>query len=597
MNEAREIYLKNISELQLEETNLSKKRKLIGWARFLTIVALIVWMVKMFKASLPILIVGIVLLLILFLVFVAIDVKWKTALLYTQSLLKVNRRELDGLDGKFSTWESGDVFNDPTHAYLSDLDVFGNFSIFQYVNRANTSGGKKVLAQWFKEKADNSIILQRQKATQYLSKQLSFRQDVDAVGLDNPIDENVSKLVDTWTKLPNPLAAGAWNVVKIVYPIITLSTLFLYLNDSISGGMFSLAVLVFLIFSFAQTKKITASYDAINKLEPKIATLSKQLSLFENLKVEGELLVTLQNKLRNENISASKSIADLRKILEKFDVRMNVFLFFFLNAFLLWDVWVTLALNKWKTAFGDKVSLWLNTVYEVEALNSLGTLTFNHPDWIFPTINDTYFNMAATEIGHPLIAASKRVNNSFAINGQDKIALITGSNMGGKSTFLRSLGVNLILANCGAPVCAQSMTVSPTKLMSSMRIADNLAENTSTFYAELKKLKQIIEAVNGGEKVFVLLDEILRGTNSLDRHAGSKALMTQLIEQKVVAVIATHDVELASMQNDYPGKIENYHFDVQVAEDQQLYFDYKLKNGICQRMNAAILMREIGIKM
>lgn len=597
MNEPREIYLKNISELQLEENNLSKKRKLIGWTRFLTIVALVVWIVKMFKASLPVLIVGIVLLLILFLVFVAIDVKWKTALLYTQSLLKVNRKEVDGLDGKFSTWESGDAFNDPTHAYLSDLDVFGNFSIFQYVNRANTSGGKKVLAEWFKEKAENAIILQRQKAAQYLSKQIQFRQDVEAVGLDNPIDENVSKLVDTWTKLPNPLSAGAWNMVKIVYPIITLSTLFLYLNDSISGSMFSLAVLVFLIFSFAQTKKITASYDAINKLEPKIATLSKQLSLFENLKVEGELLEKLQNKLHSENISASKSIADLRKILEKFDVRMNVFLFFFLNAFLLWDVWVTLALNKWKTAFGDKVSVWLDTVYEVEALNSLGTLTFNHTDWIFPTINDTYFNMKAVEIGHPLIAQAKRINNSFTIDGKGKIALITGSNMGGKSTFLRSLGVNLILANCGAPVCAQSMTVSPTKLMSSMRIADNLAENTSTFYAELKKLKQIIEAVNRGEKVFVLLDEILRGTNSLDRHAGSRAFMTQLIEQNVVAVIATHDVELASMQNDYPGKIENYHFDVQVADDQQLYFDYKLKNGVCQRMNAAILMREIGIKM
>lgn len=184
----------------------------------------------------------------------------------------------------------------------------------------------------------------------------------------------------------------------------------------------------------------------------------------------------------------------------------------------------------------------------------------------------------------------------FDLQGKPKIGLITGSNMAGKSTFLRSLGVNMVLAQMGAPVCVKNFLLSPARLMSSMRIADNLAENTSTFYAELKKLKTIIEAVDRHEPVFILLDEILRGTNSFDRHKGSEALIAQLIRQKAVAVIATHDVALAKLETHYPEAIENYHFDVQV-EGEELYFDYKLKQGVCTSLNASILMKKIGIEL
>jgi len=168
--------------------------------------------------------------------------------------------------------------------------------------------------------------------------------------------------------------------------------------------------------------------------------------------------------------------------------------------------------------------------------------------------------------------------------------------MAGKSTFLRSIGINIVLAMMGAPVCARSMTLYPTKVMSSMRIADNLEESTSTFYAELKKLKTIIEAVNRNEKIFILLDEILRGTNSLDRYTGSKALIRQLIHHKAVGMIATHDLELAKLSEEFPANIHNYHFDVQVSGDE-LYFDYKLKEGVCESMNASILMKKIGIEL
>jgi DNA mismatch repair ATPase MutS len=229
-------------------------------------------------------------------------------------------------------------------------------------------------------------------------------------------------------------------------------------------------------------------------------------------------------------------------------------------------------------------------------LNSLSTVHFNHPGWVIPDFSNEHFSLETGNLGHPLIQPAQRVNSNFSLKGQAKVALVTGSNMAGKSTFLRSLGVNIVLAQMGSPVCATAFTLSPNKLMSSMRIADNLAENTSTFYAELKKLKTILEAVNRHEPVFILLDEILRGTNSLDKHTGSEALIRQLIKQKAVAVLATHDVELAKLENEFSTSLENYHFDVQV-EGEELYFDYKLKHGVCTSLNASILMKKIGIEV
>ena len=283
--------------------------------------------------------------------------------------------------------------------------------------------------------------------------------------------------------------------------------------------------------------------------------------------------------------------------MNRFDARLNVFAFFFLNSFLLWDLRQLLALNKWKQTHKESVTHWFAAISQMEVLCSLASLAFNQPHWCFPEIAEDHFTLIGKDFGHPLIMPAKRIDNTFSSMGTAKVALITGSNMGGKSTFLRSIGVNAVLAMMGSPVCAASFTISPVKLMSSMRIADNLAENTSTFYAELKKLKQIIEAVDQKEKVFILLDEIFRGTNSLDRHTGSIALIKQLIRQNAVAVIATHDVELTRLKDEYTQSISNYHFNVQVDKNDELFFDFKLKSGICQSMNATILMRKIGIDM
>jgi DNA mismatch repair ATPase MutS len=253
-------------------------------------------------------------------------------------------------------------------------------------------------------------------------------------------------------------------------------------------------------------------------------------------------------------------------------------------------------LNQWKERNRKGVDQWVHTLANMEALASMALLNFNHPEWIFPEISETYFVFEAKELGHPLIPEAKRVSNDFATKGIGQLELITGSNMAGKSTFLRTVGVNIVLAMAGGPVCARSCKTAVATIISSMRIADNLEDSTSTFYAELKNLRSIIDKVKKGERVFILLDEILRGTNSRDRLAGSKALVQQLIRDEAVGIIATHDLELAQMEEALPGHIRNYYFDVQFI-GEELSFDYKLKNGVCTTKNAELLMKQIGIEM
>ncbi len=333
----------------------------------------------------------------------------------------------------------------------------------------------------------------------------------------------------------------------------------------------------------------------LSQIQPEINLLQEQLHLVEKEIFTSPFLLSLQNRLNPSGTgSASVSIRSFHTILKKFDYRLNWVVFLFLNSFLLWDLRQLISLNRWKQKNRNRPGDWIAVIAEMEVCISLASLVFNEPEWCFPEMDADYFHFQATEFGHPLIPPSSRITNDFQMEGTGRIAMITGSNMAGKSTFLRSLGINTVLAGMGAPVCAKQMNLCDTKMISSMRVADNLAENTSTFYAELKKLQYIINAVNRKEKVFILLDEVLRGTNSTDRHKGSRALVRQLQQSGAVAVMATHDTELALSESLANKSVSNYHFDAKIMGDE-LYFDYKIKNGICESLNATTLMKKIGI--
>jgi DNA mismatch repair ATPase MutS len=295
-------------------------------------------------------------------------------------------------------------------------------------------------------------------------------------------------------------------------------------------------------------------------------------------------------------IPASDLIKRLSKLVNRLDRRLNIIISIPLNLFFFTDIHFCLALEKWKRQHASKIPGWFSAMAEFEVLTSFANMAFNNPGWVFPEIVTGFFVFRAANLGHPLIPEKSRVNNDFVSEGKGKAIVITGSNMSGKITFLRTCGVNAVLALAGAPVCASLLTLSHTRLHTSMRISDSLEENISSFYAELQRLKTIISEAERDPGVFLLLDEILRGTNSNDRYTGSVALIKQLTGYGTVTMIATHDLRLAGMEKELPEKIENYHFDVKVS-GEELFFDYRLTQGICSSFNASLLMKKMGIKV
>ena len=534
----------------------------------------------------------------LFLFAVSKDTNNKHIIKNQETLLRINADELNYLQHNFTGKYNGKDMEPPHHAYAKDLDVFGESSLFQMINRCNAEQAIQLFAERLLQPLNKQQILKQQNAVKELSAKPNWCQQLQAFGINQKITIDAEKRISEWIAQEDKVFINpSWKLFLYIYPIITLSCVYLFLDDILPSPIFSLLVLIFFLVGLTVGSKTAKVYVLLSKLEPVVSTLFDEISWFEKEDFKDDFLLQLKQKISNaNNENASASIKELQRILGRFDVRLNLFASFIMNTFFLWDMWQMIALNKWKKANKHVVAHWFDAIVQLEVTTAFATLSFNYPGWCFPKISDEHFTISGTEIGHPLILQQQAVTNNFSLQGTSRVDLITGSNMAGKSTFLRSVGVNMILAYCGSCVCATGFTVSVAELMSSMRIEDNLAENTSTFYAELKKLKSIIDAVNSGKKTFILLDEILRGTNSLDRHAGSKALIEQLIKKNAIAVIATHDVELSKLENEFPASITNYHFDVQV-NDEKLFFDYKLKAGVCTSMNASVLMKQIGIEM
>ncbi|GEO08862.1 MutS family DNA mismatch repair protein [Segetibacter aerophilus] len=590
-----EIYKQQVSYYSDLLRKLKSKRSNIGWLRLVIVLAILLLIYSLFFKSSLITWILVAAGIALFLYVISIDADNNEKIADAQRLLFINREELEILSGNYQNREDGISFLPHEHPYAGDIDLFGTASLYQYISRCTSQQSKQLLATALLQASEENVIIDRQAAAKSLAPQWAWRQNLQSTGMANPLTFATEQKIKVWLSMPKPLKQALWKILPVVFTAITLATVAAYLFGWINSSVFWLLVFAYFLFAKYTSAKVIQTYTALTKIEGELDTLYKQLLLVEKLPCSSPLLDSYKEILVSKK-GGTEGIRDLKEILKRFDFRLNLLVFFVLNTFFLWDVRQTLSLNKWKDKYALVVPEWFKILQNIELVNTLATLTFNHPTWNFPTNSSEHFTLIGENIGHPLIDEKKRVDNSFSTSGTGKVAIITGSNMAGKSTFLRSIAVNLVLAQLGAPVCASTFEFSPVKLYSSMRIADNLAENTSTFYAELKKLKSIIDQVKQHEKVFILLDEILRGTNSLDRHTGSEALIRQLIREQAVAIIATHDVELANLYKTQQGAASNYHFDVQV-EGEELYFDYKLKSGICQSMNASLLMKKIGIEM
>ena len=593
----RSIYTARLSDLKAQQKKLQQKKSVFGMLRFGTIAAIIAVFYFLWKAGLPYVFGTTIILLAVFVRLVYKDLANKAAIRHLAHLISITNDEIMALDGLYFQFGDGAEYLPKDHPYASDIDIFGHASLFQFINRSSSDMGAEALANWLSSAAAPDEVLERQSAIRELKDKIEWRQDLQAFGKETSIKRSTFNKLMAWVHEPTLfLQFKHWQWLRVLLPAIIIAIVTAAIGGWISLNVMYGFLLLYAVIAYQVNRIVSPLHEKLSKIVDEIDALSLSIHSIEKEKFNAPLLVGLQHAFIHKDERASSKIRKIKKILDRLDIRYNIVLSAPLNLLLLWNLQQALDLEKWKKVYADDVENWFHTLGIFEALNSLSNIYFNNPGWALPVLQDKHFFFEATELGHPLINEQKRVNNFIRMERSGELMLVTGSNMAGKSTYLRSIGVNIVLAMAGAPVCAKTFTISPVQLISSMRIADNLEESTSTFYAELKKLKAVIDRVNRGEKVFILLDEILRGTNSLDRHTGSDALIRQLIQHDAVGIIATHDLVLAELQQKFPGNILNFHFDVQVNNDE-LFFDYKLKPGVCTSLNASILMKKIGIEL
>jgi len=523
---------------------------------------------------------------------------WHRAILqqanHHQFLAAINEEEVRALAHEYQQFGGGQAFIDPMHPNTVDMDIFGDYSIFQYCNRTSTAIGQQALANFLSTTATESEILARQTSIKELFPKLDWRQNFQATGRVTEDNADHLRMLTDWLKDTPFVSNNKWLKIALVFvPIwmlVGMTLSFYYL----SWPMAVFFVLLPGIILRKTTEKVNETHNRTTHAEKMLSFYAKLIQRIEEEPFESKKLNTLKASFTSNNQKASTQIQQLSYIIGQLNVRYNAFAILF-NLAGLWDLQYVNKLEKWKAINKTALPKWFAALQEFEALNSLATLYYNNQDWIFPTITKDS-PLKGTQLGHPLIHHSKRIANDFNTPTQAHIKLITGSNMAGKSTFLRTVGINIILAMSGSAVCAKELSLPLLQVYTSMRTQDTLHESTSSFYAELKRLKVIIEAVEQENNIYFLLDEILKGTNSKDRHTGSRALIEQMIKSKGAGIIATHDLELGNMEADANGAIENLCMEVAV-ENGKLRFDYTLEKGVSKSFNATILMKEMGINI
>ncbi|MBL0328445.1 MAG: hypothetical protein IPP64_03265 [Bacteroidetes bacterium] len=531
--------------------------------------------------------------LFLFLLSRELQLKRKTSFL--KNLIKVNEIEIQLLKKDFNGINEGTEYIDKQHHFISDLDIFGRKSIFQILNRTSTYTGRTKLANWLTYPfMDKETILARQEAIKELSSKPEWNHEFIALGFQNKEKATDKEVIEEWLNEKNTFSTLFLKISCVVLPILSITSIVLFFIGLINETPFTLLFFIQLGIIGAYTKRINKIHDNLSRKFDSIEKYRQLISIIEKESFNSTLLSKLKSVFVNENTSASKNIKELKSLTDKLDARMNIVVAILLNGILLWDINVMCGIENWRKKNKDLFMKWVDAIGEFDAFISLGMYAHNNPSYVFPEVETNHFIIVAENLGHPLIQDTVLVKNNYSISQAPKVDLLTGANMAGKSTFLRTIGVNLTIAMIGAPVCASRYKFSPIHLFTSLRTNDSLQENESFFYAELKRLHLLTEQYEQGKQVFFLLDEILKGTNSKDQHAGSEALIKKILRLNGVGIVATHDVELSKLSAQFPEQVRNLCFEITI-KDNKLNFDYKLSEGVCSTMNASFLMKTMGI--
>lgn len=515
---------------------------------------------------------------------------------WLETCIRVNRDEISALDNNYEPFDEGAEFVNAAHRYSLDLDIFGHHSLFQAMNRTCTSFGKNKLAEWLQKPLEKKEeIEERQAAVGELAGYDKFRESFRITGLLYKGEAGDRNEIKEWTESSAYFSRMWWSRPMLwLVPAVNTVLLVLGLAGVISMSWLGLAFGTFVVASFGLIKHVTNLQGIYDKKLRILSTYAKLIELIDEQEMKAPLLARLKANFGTDGKRTTEVLKELSTELDRLDLRNNLIMYVLLEGSMFWQLRQVMRIEEWRRKYGGCLLHWLDTLGEMDALCSMGTFAFNHPAYMYPVIADRPFVFRAREMGHPLMPINQCVKNDAEIPSRPFFVIITGANMAGKSTYLRTIGINYVLACIGSPVCCDSLEIYPARLITSLRTSDSLNDNESYFFAELKRLKQIIDRLNSGEELFIILDEILKGTNSMDKQKGSFALVKQLMTLKANGIIATHDLLLGKLIEYFPDEIRNYCFEADITNNE-LAFSYKMREGVARNMNACFLMKKMGL--
>ena len=590
-----EYYQKQIDHYTARLKQIKKRRNLITLAKLLTFGYMIFLIYLLINHSTqPLLLLGIGAIL----VFIFLTL-WDSQIIYRQhlieELLRINTLESDYLAGNFSALDQGERFNDPAHPYAHDLDLFGEDSLFQHLNRTVTFSGTQKLVSWLLSLSkDPEVIHSRQQAAEELCAEPEWCQHFRAAGALHP-----TQALDAVILKSGPTESPFFSkhsTVRLILWIANTIVIVSWAVTSFTPLPFSISLVLSLLQLSALAlyiKKINPYHQRLNLFLKTISNYLPLVRLIHDQSFRSPYLQKIRHSLFTPESNSLQALTQLHRIQNSLDQRGNIVIAFILNGLYLKDFHTLLRLDHWRKKYGPDIETWTDVLSEADALISMANYRFNHPAYCLPVICQDRL-LDTEEIGHPLLKSERNVTNDFSIRSLHQIAIVTGANMAGKSTFLRTIGVNLILAQSGNVVCSRYFAFQPMTLFTSMRTTDSLSKDTSYFHAELLRLQQLVNIAQQEDKVFIILDEMLKGTNSVDKLNGSLAFLKRILSYPISGLVATHDLALGELADDFPEHFFNVCFEI-VHSGSQITYDYKLHPGISSNMNASILLKQMGL--
>jgi DNA mismatch repair ATPase MutS len=595
-NSSSDLYKKKIDEIDLIYNRFKKKAFSFSWLRILAFILTAIASYFYFDVGEWYMAVAAISSLIAFIKLISIHGKFQYYANLHEAKLDLLHDELTRNELKLATFDEGNRFTPSNHPYADDLDVFGTHSLFQLINRCEIEDSKKLLSQWLLSPSSSKDIADRQQTVKALSGNLEWMLSLSAtvrlaVQRRKKTDPEISSEdIFSWSSRTLDIKLSTRKYLAIILSLITIGTIaFIFINNL--PYFFGLPIIIVnLVFLGITNKQLSTASKGIDGSKSVLDSYEKAIAEIIDADIDADSYKKVKKHLIDTN--ALHAIKELNAIVHRASSRSNMMYFVF-NTILLFDVHLIIDLEKWRRKNHSAVSAWLDSVHQIECLVSIAGYHINKATHTFPEIIETPFHFEAENLGHPLILDHEKIKNDYSVLKKGTVDILTGSNMSGKSTFQRTIGVNMVLAQIGAPCDAKSLKLSRTLVFTSMRTKDNLEEHTSSFYAELKRIRQLLDIVKKEPSVFFLVDEILKGTNSEDRHIGAVALANQLSRKNTFGIISTHDLKLSEVANENDN-VRNFSFNSEIVGDK-ISFDYKLTKGVCKSFNASQLMRNMGI--